>query len=190
MDLHKRSLILGAAVLGVVLGAGLFRSSGVGPPLSLALAQDSKPSSDELASLKAEVARLKGLVPDQSHAMSDVGYHYNNLWFAGQNENWPLATFYSDEVRSHLKWAVRIIPKRKDAEGREIDLGGILGGLETSTLKDLAQSIKDRDKAKFTSAYKAQLEGCMACHRATNKPYLRLHIPERPDVGLMEFHPE
>jgi hypothetical protein len=30
----------------------------------------------------------------------------------------------------------------------------------------------------------------MACHKATNKPYLRLHIPERPDAGIIEFRPE
>jgi hypothetical protein len=148
------------------------------------------PEQDDLAALKAEVARLKGMVPDQSHAMADVGFHYTNLWFAGEQGNWPLAQFYSDEVRSHLRWAVRIIPKRKDAEGREIDLGGILGGLETSTLKDLAEAIKAKEKDKFIAAYKAQLEGCMACHRATNKPYLRLHVPERPDAGIVEFRPE
>lgn len=149
-----------------------------------------KAPADDVAALKAEVARLKGMVPDQSHAMADVGYHYTNLWFAGHAGNWPLAQFYSDEVRSHLRWAVRIIPKRKDAEGREIDLGGILGGLETSTLKDLAEAIKAKDPERFSAAYKAQLEGCMSCHRATNKPYLRLHVPERPDAGIVEFRPE
>lgn len=177
---------LGAAVL-LALGTGL-AAWGVHAP---ATAQDpAKAPADDLTALKAEVARLKGMVPDQSHAMSDVAYHFTNLWFAGQSENWPLATFYSDELRSHLRWAVRIIPKRKDAEGREIDLGGILGGLETSTLKDLAETIKARDREKFTAAYKLQMEGCMACHRATNKPYLRLHIPERPDAGIVEFRPE
>jgi DNA-binding GntR family transcriptional regulator len=149
-----------------------------------------KPPADDVAVLKAEVARLKGMVPDQSHAMADVGFHFTNLWFAGENANWPLAQFYSDEVRSHLRWAVRIIPKRKDAENREIDLGGILGGLETSTLKDLAEAIKAKDKDKFVAAYKAQLEGCMSCHKATNKPYLRLRVPERPDAGIIEFRPE
>jgi hypothetical protein len=177
----------GTLALGVALGAGLLQG---GTASRVVQAQDAKPETNEIALLKAELARLKGMVPDQSHAMADVGFHYTNLWFAGQRENWPLATFYSDEVRSHLRWAVRIIPKRKDAEGREIDLGGILGGLETSTLKDLAQAIKDKDKDKFVAAYKLQLEGCMACHRATNKPFIRLHIPDHPDAGIVEFRPE
>lgn len=148
------------------------------------------PQTDDVAALKSEVVRLKGMVPDQSHAMMDVGAHFLNLWFAGQAENWPLAQFFSDETRSHLRWAVRIIPKRKDAEGREIDLGGILTGLETSTLKDLDQAVKDKNKEKFTVAYKLQLEGCMSCHKASNKPYLRLHVPDKQPVRLLEFKPE
>src|SRR6267378_479052 len=75
------------------------------------------PKPDDVAALKADVERLKGMVTDQSHVMADVSYHYCNLWFAGQAENWPLAQFYCDETRSHLKWAVRVIPVRKDRDG-------------------------------------------------------------------------
>jgi hypothetical protein len=144
---------------------------------------------DELAALKADVARLKAVVPDQSHAMMDVAYHYSNLWSAGQSQNWPLAQFYCDEFRSHLRWAVRIIPMRKDREGREVDLVGILGALEQSSLKDLDQAVKAKDKGKFTVAYRAQLENCMACHRAASKEYIRLRVPERADAGMVEFAP-
>jgi hypothetical protein len=146
-------------------------------------------AADEVAALKAEVARLKGVVPDQSHAMSDVAYHFTNLWFAAQADNWPLAQFYADETRSHLRWAVRIIPKRKDREGREVDLVAILDALEKGSLKDLGDAVKSKDKAEFVTAYKKQMENCMACHQSASKEYIRLHVPERPDAGIVEFKP-
>jgi hypothetical protein len=142
---------------------------------------------DELAALKAEVARLKGMVPDQSHAMSDVSAHFSNLWFAGQDANWPLAQFYSDETHSHLKWAVRIIPIRKDRQGREVDLVGMLAAFEQTSLQALDAAIKAKDKEKFTAAYTMQMQYCMACHQACSKEYIRLHIPERPDSEIVEF---
>src|SRR5437773_8883591 len=148
------------------------------------------PKVDDMAALKAEVARLKGMVTDQSHVMADVSNHYCNLWFAGQAENWPLAQFYCDETRSHLKWAVRVIPVRKDREGREVDLRAILDALEQTTLKDLDLAVKSKEKEKFSAAYKAQLENCMACHRATSKEYIRLHVPERADAGMVDFAAE
>jgi hypothetical protein len=142
---------------------------------------------DELARLKAEVARLRGMVPDQSHAMADVGYHFTNLWFAGEARNWPLAQFCADEVRSHLRWAVRIIPIRKDRDGREVDLGGILAALEQSSLKELSETIRAKDKSKFEAAYRTQMENCMACHRASAKEFVRLKIPERPAADVLDF---
>ena len=73
------------------------------------------------AALHAEIERLKAIVPDQAHAMQDVEYHFTNLWFAGKAKNWPLAEFYWKETLSHLHWAVRMIPVRKDNAGREIN---------------------------------------------------------------------
>lgn len=174
-------------MVGVAAGAWAVHEGNLPPK---AQATQANPQADDLAALKAEIVRLKGVVPDQAHAMSDVGQHFSNLWFAGEAGNWPLAQFCLDETKSHLRWAVRIIPKRKDAEGREIDLGGILGGLETSTFKDLDQAVKGKEKERFSTAYKAQLEACMTCHRASNKPFIRLRIPEKADSNILEFKPE
>ena len=48
--------------------------------------------------LNAEIEAIKAKLPDQAHAMQDVGYHFSNLWFARQEENWPLAEFYNAET--------------------------------------------------------------------------------------------
>ena len=74
------------------------------------------PGRDEL---EARVKALEGLIPDQAHIMADVGDHFTNLWFAGTAANWPLADFYLNETKSHLRWAVRRIPIRKDNQGRK-----------------------------------------------------------------------
>ena len=73
----------------------------------------------------ADLERLKTLVPSQSHSMADVGFHWTNLWFAGEQKNWPLAQFYFDEARQHIQWTIRIRPIRKDPEGRDVDLPAI-----------------------------------------------------------------
>ena len=85
---------------------------------------------DEVAALKADVELLKEKATDQSHVMADVAHHFSCLWFAGEKENWPLADFFFSETQSHLRWAVRVIPVRKDAAGRDVDLRGILEAVE------------------------------------------------------------
>src|SRR5204862_1319850 len=109
--------------------------------------------SNEAAELRAEIEQLKGKVPDQSHAMKDVGYHFANLWFAGQKKNWPLAKFYLGETRSHLKWAVRIIPVRKTRAG-DLELKGILDAIDKTFLSEIDNSIENKNVEKFTGAYR------------------------------------
>jgi hypothetical protein len=143
----------------------------------------------EIAALQAEVARLKGIVPDQSHAMKDVGYHFANLWFAGKNQSWPLAEFYWSESRSHLRWAVRIIPVRKDIQGNDIKLSEILDPIEKSSLEELHKAINEKNGEKFEAAYKQMLDSCYSCHLAVGKPYLKLQIPQQPEAPIIKFEP-
>jgi len=141
------------------------------------------------AALRQRVATLEDKIADQSHAMTDVAYHFSNLWFAAAAENWPLAEFYWKETHSHLKWAVRIIPIRKDSSNREIKLGEILQSIENTTWAQLGQAIEQRDVPKFQTAYRSTLEACYTCHKAAEKPYLRPHVPQRPGTHIINFDP-
>ena len=142
----------------------------------------------EIAKLKSEIERLQAMVPDQSHVMKDVAYHFANLWFAGQAQNWPLARFYLDETRSHLKWAVRVRPVRRTSAG-EVDLGAILDAIDGSLLAALQKTIEAKSAGAFANAYRNTLTGCYACHQASEKPYLRLHVPDAPEARMIDFTP-
>lgn len=143
----------------------------------------------QVATLQAEVERLKKIVPDQSHAMQDVDYHFTNLWFAAQAGNWSLADFYWKETISHLRWAMRIIPVRKDSAGREVNVQSILEGFENSPLMEISDSIKAKDQGKFELKYKLFLEACYTCHTSAEKPYLRPQLPQQRATGIINFDP-
>jgi hypothetical protein len=121
--------------------------------------------------------------------MADVGYHFANLWFAADNQNWPLANYYLGETRSHLRWAVGIHPVRKTTTGAEVDLKGILDAVNNSFLSEVGQTITNKDTVKFKEAYRETLEGCYACHKACEKPFLRPQVPNAPGVSILNFNP-
>jgi hypothetical protein len=141
-----------------------------------------------LASLAAELAELRGRLPDQAHAMADVGHHFANLWLAGKEANWPLAEFNLAETKSHLRWAVRIIPNRKVGES-DVDLAAILEAMENAPLARLGEAIAARDAEAFERAYRYTLETCYACHKASDKAFLKLRIPAAPDAPILNFDP-
>jgi hypothetical protein len=149
-------------------------------------AAPAEPSSEFLA---ARIKALEDLIPDQSHIMADVGDHFANLWFAGRAENWPLADFYLAETKSHLHWAVRRIPIRKDNQGKDVNLGNILDAFEKSQLAQLKSSIDGKNKAAFDKLYTEGLTVCYSCHKAADKPYLRPRIPSEPASPIINFDP-
>jgi hypothetical protein len=150
-------------------------------------AAQAQPTREELVK---RVEALEQLIPDQAHIMADVGDHFTNLWFAGITANWPLADFYLAEAKSHLRWAVRRIPIRKDNQGRDIHLGNILEAFENSQLAQLKAVIDRKDKPGFERVYKESLTVCYSCHKAADKPYLRPRVPAEPETRIMNFDPK
>lgn len=187
--MSSRLSIVLLSCIGIVAGTALLRSQPTVQAQGKPALNPAAPT-NEIAALRAEIEVLKAKATDQAHVMNSVAYHFANLWFAGQEQNWPLAEFYWSETRSHMRWAVRVIPVRKDPQGNEVRLQGILDPIEKSALEDLHKTIVDQNGENFSGAYRRMLESCYACHLASGKPYLRLHIPESPPEPLIRFEPQ
>ncbi len=143
---------------------------------------------DDPAALRAEIERLKSIVPGQAFAMTQVAYNFNNLWFAAHAENWPLAQFYLSETRVRLRWALRITPVRKITTG-DLTLQPFLDVLEKDQLATVGEALTAKSVAQLESAYRATLDGCHGCHTASEKPYLELQVPTAPAEQLIRFDP-
>jgi hypothetical protein len=171
--------------LALLLGVGLLLGGASGqmfePVVTEARAQPTQETAHPPANEK---------LPDQAHAMADVGYHFANLWFAADKHNWPLASYYLGETRSHLKWAVRIHSVRKTGSGAEINLNGILDAIDNSYLTQIGTAITNKDLAGFETAYRQTIDGCYACHKACEKPFLRPQIPAPPNTSILNFDPD
>jgi hypothetical protein len=156
-----------------------------------ATAADSGDTNDlaqQIAALKATNDQLRSLIPSQSHAMMDVAYHFTNLWFAGREQNWPLAQFYFNEARNHILWAIRLVPVRKTSGG-ELHLQELFAAFDNGLLADVKKQIAAKDRKQFAVAYRAALGGCNGCHMAAEKPYLHIVVPDKPEVHIVSFAP-
>jgi len=180
--MRLRQLIRSSVLAGIALGWSL-----TAPAQSQAPTPASAESNDP-AALRAEIERLKSIMPGQSLAMTQVAYNFNNLWFAVHAGNWPLAQFYFGDAKGRLRWALRITPVRKISTGN-LELEPFLAGLEKTQLAKLGETITAKDVKQFEAAYRATLEGCHACHTASEKPYLDLQVPTAPAEPMIHFAP-
>jgi hypothetical protein len=161
------------------------------PPDAARAADPAKETSPKarLDQLQAEIKRLDALAPDQAAVMSHLGYHWSNLWFALEQENWPLADFYLAETRSNLKWAIRVKPERV-VNKEKVDLKSIAQALDGTQLAQLQTAIARKEKGRCVKLYDEALQGCYACHKASEKPYLRPQRPAAPEVRVINFDPD
>src|SRR5215204_7302581 len=143
-----KSVLTSCIVIIAVVGCLLFHESNHAAEMP-ATGPAATNQSAEIAALRVEIARLKSVATDQSHVMADVGYHFANLWFAGEKKNWPLAKFYFDETRAHINWAVRVIPIRKDSEGRDVDMKAIWQAIDSSLFTQIGTAIAQKNSDKF-----------------------------------------
>ena len=175
--MRSRTTLLSALIGLLAVGA-----AGAQQPAAPAAA------ADDVAALRAEIERLKSIVPGQAVAMTQVAYNFNNLWFAAHAENWPLAQFYLNETRVRLRWALRITPVRKISTG-DLELQPFLDATEKDPLAKLGEAVAAKNMAQIEGAYRATLESCHACHTASEKAYLELQVPAAPAEPLIRFAP-
>ena len=180
------------AVIGALIGAGgvayLHRNDVTAAAGSKVInGADDGGARDDLGALRADVARLKANAPSQSHTMSDVGYHWSNLWFAAEKKNWPLAMFYFGESRQHILWTIRLTPVRKGPDGNDVNLLPIFESIDSSAFKAVADAIQAQDSAAFAAAYRETLQACYGCHKTSGLPYLRPAVPTEPAQTIINF---
>jgi hypothetical protein len=167
------------ATLGVAGGAAAQQASAT---------QQAPAANDDPAALRAEIERLKTIVPGQAFAMTQVAYNFNNLWLAAHAENWPLAQFYVNETRTRLRWALRITPVRKISTG-DLELQPLLDALEKDPFTKVGEAVAAKNVVALETAYRATLEACHACHAASEKDYLELQVPTAPAEPMIRFAP-
>lgn len=171
-------LVVAGAALGGALADYGYRSS-----------RGSAAAQTDSTALAADVERLKLLVPSQSHTMTDVGLHWGNLWFAAKAGNWPLARFMFSEARQHVGWTVAVRPERRGPNGEAVNVQGMWDAIAPTAFAAVDLAIEGEDIVEFEKEYRAALEACYGCHKASGLPFLRPAIPVAPPMPFLNFDP-
>ncbi len=106
-------------------------------------------------------------------AMVEVGYRFNELFFAGQDGNWDYAKYQIEKIELATRLAVERRPKR--AASAEPFLA------ETIPIVKRAIEVarRTRDNPVFQDAMERLRMDCMKCHVAENIPYFTVYFPEQ-----------
>jgi len=106
------------------------------------------------------------------------------LWFAGADNNWPLAQYEVDELHEGFDDVKTFHPTfKKRATAPLIDefVAGPLGELD--------KAVKDKNEGEFTTAFDDLTNGCNGCHKEIGFGFNVIKRPTSPPFSNQEFEP-
>lgn len=116
--------------------------------------------------------------PGFGEFMSSVQAHHIKLWFAGINENWPLADF---EVQEIMELVDDIQKFETDREETKLIV------MIKPALDSLNSSIQQQNLSAFKSKYENLTVTCNQCHVAAKFEFNQIKIPDHNPFSNQVF---
>ena len=108
------------------------------------------------------------------------------LWFAGENENWALASYELVELREGFDDAIKFHPTH---DGVPRPLTEMIPEFIEPRLAEVEKSVAAKDKVQFETAFDGLTTGCNSCHQAANFGFNRITRPTAPPYSNQDFAP-
>lgn len=104
---------------------------------------------------------------------------HDKLWHAGRAENWDLAAYEIQQLRSTLVRSAALY----------LNIPIELVVTADVPLEDMLKAVKARDGKAFATAYNQLTAACNTCHQAGGVGYIRMVVPRTSSFTNQDFNP-
>lgn len=138
---------------------------------------------DQVKKLEAKMDSLQKKLdvtykPGFGEFMSGIQIHHAKLWFAGQNQNWPLADFEVHEILESLDDIKTFCTDRPETKSL---------GMIDFAIDSVNKSVQQKNLQSFKSSFVLLTNTCNNCHRATEHGFNVVTIPANLPVVNQDF---
>ena len=142
-----------------------------------------KQDSDKITQLEQRIDSLEIKLnntykPGFGELMVSIQSHHSKLWFAGQNQNWKLATFEIHELEETLENIITFKTEREESKFIK---------MIRPNVDSVTTAIKQKDLIQFASAYSKLTQTCNHCHRLNDHGYIHIKIPKISPYSNQNF---
>lgn len=100
-------------------------------------------------------------------AMVETGYRYQELYWAGQDQNWDYAKYQLDKIKLAMENGFVRRPKR--AKSAEVFMNEVLPAMQ--------KAVAAKDTAVFAKNFQTLTANCNACHAMEKLPFFTVKEP-------------
>ena len=135
------------------------------------------PSSAAEDPLQQQVRELRAAMPKFGIPMREVGERFQNMYFAGQAENWGLASYMSKSMNAAMN-SIKV---------SQAYLYPFWEQFYTSYFKPVNVAIDAQDHKAFEREFNAAIDKCNNCHFEMGFAFIRVRKPTGPASQLLDF---
>jgi hypothetical protein len=129
-------------------------------------------------SLKKQLA--ESYKPGFGEFMSGIQTHHAKLWFAGKDQNWPLADFEVQEIQEALDDVQKFCSDRPEVKAI---------GMIYPSMDSVNNAIRQKDIQLFRNSFILLTNTCNNCHQSTEHGFNIVTIPASLPVANQDFKP-
>jgi len=100
-------------------------------------------------------------------AMVETGYRYQELYWAGQDENWEYADYQLEKIQKAIENGLERRPKRTSSAQHFL----------TVTLPQMKEALKKKDTVVFNKNFQVLTNSCVSCHAMEKVPFFTVKTP-------------
>ncbi|MBI2968729.1 MAG: hypothetical protein HYY40_13090 [Bacteroidetes bacterium] len=100
-------------------------------------------------------------------AMIETGYRYQELYWAGQDENWECAKYQLEKIKLTIENGLQRRPKR--TKSAEYFLTGVL--------PEMQKAVENMDTVAFNKEFNVLAASCNSCHILEKVSFFTVRVP-------------
>jgi hypothetical protein len=138
---------------------------------------------EEVRSLQQRIDSLQARLnnaykPGMGELMSNIQLHHSKLWFAGENQNWPLAEYNESLIQSAFKKIQLYHGDKPEAKASFMIF---------PAMDSISKAISEKNKGAFERSFLLMTVTCNNCHTVTSHPFNVITIPKIQPVTDQDF---
>ncbi|BFM45043.1 hypothetical protein CFS9_36840 [Flavobacterium sp. CFS9] len=101
------------------------------------------------------------------NTMVETGYRYQELFWAGQDENWEYAHYQLEKIQKAIENGLERRPERSESAKHFLNV----------TLPEMGKALVKRDTAVFNKNFQVLTNSCISCHAMERVPFFTVKTP-------------
>ena len=119
---------------------------------------------------------------DLGSIMLDIQSRHTKLYYAGENENWELASFFVQELKESFN-NITMYHRSHD----EVNINKLTNKIMMPTLEKLESVTEKEDIEKFKASFTDLTTSCNNCHSQSKHAFIKIKTPLNGDFLNQDF---